>query len=159
MKTFTPALRSRPYGHRYLRAGRVVLIALVTLLVPSLLGLAIIAGASFRYVASDFDNPWTVISTIGGILLLAPVYGIFLVPFGLLLGAWAMRWGLAGWVYALGTAVALPMGIGALFGASDPTLEAWQAGVVLVPVTISHAAVMWMATRLLCPDALLDPLP
>lgn len=159
MSIFTPALRSRPFGHRQLRAGHIVKIGLITWLAPSLIGGLIIAATAVGFEPNNFDNPWTILATIGGIMLLAPLYGIFFVPLGLLLGAWAMRFGLAGWGVALLASVGLPMAVGLYFAMGDPSLEGWTAGFVFTPIVVVHAAAMWISTRLICPEALVNDLP
>lgn len=157
MSVFTPFFRSRPFGHRHLHAGAIIKVGLITWLMPSLVGALIIAATAVGFEASNFDNPWTIMATVGGIMLLAPLYGIFLVPVGLLLGAWAMRFGLAGWGVALLASVCLPMAVGWSLSLGDPMAETWTAGLVFIPIVAVHAAAMWGATRWLCPQALLQP--
>lgn len=159
MSLWHPALRSRRFGHRHLRAGHVVKIGILTLLVPAIVGGLIIVWAAPWYDVNDFDTPWAVVSAAGGLLLLAPLYGIMLVPLGLLLGAWAMRFGVAGWVSALLATSVLPVAIGAVYQWMDPTTEAVGAMAILAPVAMVHAIVMWISTRLIAPEALLEELP
>lgn len=157
MSFFSPIFRSRRFGHRLLAAQKVVLIGVITWLAPTLIGGLIFALALYGYEPNNFDNPWTVVSTIGGMMLLAPLAGIMLVPLALLVGAWAMRFGVAGWATALIVAFLAPLGIGFLMQWSDPTSGAIDAMFVFVPVSLVHGAIMWIATRWLCPEALIAP--
>lgn len=156
---FAPALRSRPFGHRYLTGRVVALVALSTWLAPAALGILLILPALLIPTLQDADGPLAMIAVSGSLLLFAPVYGVVLVPVGLLLGAWAMRFGLAGWAIALGTSICLPLAIGAVFQWADPTTDAHGAFLVMTPVAVVHAAIMWCTTRYLCPEALLIEVP
>lgn len=83
------------------------------------------------------------------------------VPLGLLLGAWTMRYGIAGWATALATAFFAPLAlaIGLAYQLLDPTAAAIGTMLVLTLSVVILAGVMWAATRLICPQALLDELP
>lgn len=159
MNFFTPIFRSRRFGHRQLTARVVILVGLFTWLAPALLGLMLVILFSAVMPTHDFDSPLAVIVGAGALLIFAPVYGVVLVPLGLLVGAWAMRFGIAGWGMAALVSVALPLGIGALVQWADATSAALGALIVLTPPVFFHAFAMWCATRYLCPDALFDRLP
>lgn len=156
MRFFTPRFRSRRFGHRQLRAGKVLLIGLITLLGPA--ALLILLGLPFLVVGTQSDNPvWAGIGTVAGLGVLSPFIGIYAVPFAMLFGAWAMRFGVAGWASALVVSALLPPALGAIYQVLDPTAAAFAPMVLLTPIVMLHAAFLWCATRWLCPDALLLP--
>ena len=105
-------------------------------------------------VQSDGPVMFEVMVMAGSLLLFAPVYGMLAVPLALLLGAWAMRFGVAGWVVAIATSLVMPGAIGAVYQALDPTSAAIGSMLLLTPVVTVHAVLLWIATRWLAPDAL-----
>ncbi len=150
----SPTFRSRKFGHRELRARQIIAIALITWLVPPLLGVVSVFLGSLL----DQGDPQGVllgILAMGSLLLFAPFYGLMAVPLALLLGAWAMQFGFAGWTVAVGTSAVLPVLIGALYQALDPTAAAMGAMLVLTPLVVIHAVILWLATRLIAPQSLL----
>lgn len=156
MKFFSPTFRSRRFGHRLLTARVVMLVGLFTWLTPALVGIIALAVFSVVLPVHDFDSPWAVVGATSGLLIFAPVYGVILVPFGLLIGAWAMQFGIAGWASALVACFVIPLAIGGLFQWVDPTGQALGALALMIPVTLVHASAMWIATRYLCPQSLMD---
>ena len=153
---FSPAFRSRRFGHRHLRASHVIKIGLATLIGPA--AILMLVGLPFLLIGVQTDN--AVLLAIGsttGLAVMSPFFGIFAVPIALLSGAWAMRFGVAGWGIALLASCCLPVGIGALFQWFDPTTTAIRAMLLLTPIVVLHAAVLWCATRWICPDALQAP--
>lgn len=156
---FCPAFRSRRFGHRQLTAGVIVKIGLFTWIVPALFGFLGVGLIALLAPMADFDSPMAIIGIATGLLLFAPIYGVMLVPLGLLIGAWAMRFGIAGWASAVVFAVLLPLVFGAFFQWLDPTTQAFGAGIMMAPVMLVHAMAMWIATRYWCPEALLNPAP
>lgn len=155
MSILSPALRSRPFGHRQLRAGQVIGIGLITWLGPAGLGALLVALTVPFAPAQNPGLLFEIIGGIGGLLVFAPIYGIMAVPLALLLGGWAMRFGVAGWAVALGTAAVLPAVIGGLYQLMDPTAAAIGSMLVLTPFVLIHAIILWLATRLIAPQALL----
>lgn len=150
---FSPAFRSRRFGHRYLSASGIVWVGLSTIIVPPILLIAL--GLPFYFVGTAFENETVqAFSAFMGLGFVAPFVSIFATPFALLLGAWAMRFGYAGWAVALLAGFLLPIMIGALSQALDPSTQAIGAMVLLSPIVLLHAAVLWVATRLFCPSAL-----
>lgn len=92
-----------------------------------------------------------------GMMVLAPFVGIITVPLALIVGMQALRLGWAGWAMALGVSVLGPIAIGALYQVFDPTAAAVGAMLALSPVFVVHGLVLWVATRLIRPEALLLP--
>lgn len=159
MKFFAPTFRSRRYGHRMLSAGVIVKVGLFTWLTPALVGALCLAITVPFAPATDFDSPWSFIGAMAGFLLFSPIYGIMLVPLGLLVGAWAMRFGVAGWASAVCFALGIPLGFGALFQLVNPSTEGLGMGLIMAPVVLVHALAMWIATRYVCPQALFPAPP
>lgn len=157
MKFFTPTFRSRRYGDRFLKARDVFLVGLVTWLTPALVGVLFLGVTVLLPPTADFDSPWAIVGIAAGFLLFSPIYGVVLVPLGLLLGAWAMRLGYAGWTSAVGSAILIPVGGGALFYLINPQTEGIGIGLIIAPVVLVHALAMWSATRYFCPKSLMDP--
>lgn len=155
MRFFTPALRTRRYGHRLLTARVVALVGLFTWLAPVVVGGILVGVSAILMPNLNGEAPWVVFPVAGGLMMLAPLYGIILVPLGLLLGAWAMRFGWAGWGIAAVASVALPLVIEAVRYWANPTGEDIGALLIMIPVVVVHAAMMWIATRYLCPESLL----
>jgi hypothetical protein len=156
MTVFAPTLRSRPFGHRHLRAGQIVLIGLATWLLPALLGgVLVVAGTLLPGSEGPGDSVGEIIMGLGGLLLFAPLYGIMAVPAALIVGTIALRVGYAGWSIALG----LPLLVAALLcvlilASGSPASElivVW----VLGGIVLIHALTLWVSTRLIAPDALL----
>lgn len=154
MTFFSPTFRSRRFGHRLLSAGVITKVGLFTWIVPALIGALGLGLSVLMAPLADFDSPWAIIGAAFGFLLFSPIYGVLLVPLGLLIGAWAMRFGIAGWASAVGFSVLAPLGFGALFQWLDPSVEHLGIGAIMVPVVLIHAMAMWIATRHLCPQAL-----
>ncbi len=152
---FSPAFRSRRFGHRHLTAGAIVKIGIVTWLGPAIIGLVLILP--FLMTGAEPEAAIAqVILSMGGLLVLAPMVGFFAVPIALLAGAWFMRFGLAGWTVPLLVTLFGPVILGLLYQALDPTAAAIGAMLLLSPIIILHAVALWIATRLFCPAALLE---
>ncbi len=152
---FTPAFRSRRFGHRHLTARALVKIGLTALLGPAAIMLAV--GLPFLLLGAQTEIPaFQVIGSFSGLAVLAPFVGIYAVPAALLLGAWAMRLGFAGWAVALLASVFLPLAIGLIYQLLDPTAAAIGAMLILSPIVALHALVLWCATRWIAPDTLLE---
>ncbi|MEM7488333.1 MAG: hypothetical protein AAF390_04325 [Pseudomonadota bacterium] len=126
------------------------LLYIVTVLSP-LAGFAVIAGLAWLPIWSDglpYDVAW-----FGTFLLYAPMFGIVLVPLGLIACAVALRMGWAGW----GTALLLPFCLLATVSA----LAAGRGGIdtvvssmaILYPIAAFHAAALWLALRWRHPQA------
>ncbi len=153
---FNPTFRSRRFGHRHLTAGAIVKIGLATLLGPAAIMLAI--GLPFLLLGAQLEIPaFQAVGSFAGLAFMALFAGIYAVPLALLLGAWAMRLGVAGWGAALLAAFFLPLGIGLIYQLLDPTAAAIGAMLILSPIVALHAIVLWCATRWIAPDALLEP--
>lgn len=151
----SPAFRSRRFGHRYLTAGAIVKIGIVTWLAPAMIGLVLLLPFLLT-----FDTPENGIAqaalSLAGLLAISPMVGLFAVPIALLLGAWFMRFGLAGWTVPLLVTMFGPVLLGLLYQALDPTAAAVGAMLLLSPIIILHAVALWIATRLFCPAALIE---
>lgn len=151
---FSPRFRSRLFGHRNLRDSKIILIGLITWLGPA--ALILLLGLPFLVAGVFNDNTiWQAITSMTGLVVLSPFFGIFAVPVALLLGAWAMRFGIAGWVSAFVASAMLPTALGVMYQVLDPTAAAIVPMLILTPIVMLHAAFLWCATRWLCPDALL----
>lgn len=151
---FSPVFRSRRFGHRQLRASHVIKIGFVTLLGPAVVVILICLPLLLLGTRSD-NEVWMVIGSFAGLAVMSPFVGIYAVPIALLLGAWAMRFGMAGWGIAVLVAALLPIGLGVIFQLLDPTSAAIGAMLILAPVVMLHGVILWCATRWICPDALL----
>ncbi len=103
---------------------------------------------------ADFDSPWAIVGVAFGFLLFAPIYGVLLAPSGLLIGAWAVRFGIARWAASLLASTVLPAVIIGIYKLMVP--EAFVFGVIAIvcPVMLVHAMAMWIVTRHLCLQAL-----
>lgn len=157
MRFFSPTFRSRPFGHRLLTSRIVVLVGLFTWLTPALFGLLMVLISAVLLPPTDYDSPWFALSAIGGFLIFAPIYGIVLVPLGLLIGAWAMRFGVAGWASMVTACIALAVVFAGLFQWLIPENQSFDGLVLFLPIVLVHAIAMWIATRYLCPQALHFP--
>jgi hypothetical protein len=155
MTFLSPRLRSRPFGHRHLTAGSIVSIGLITWIVPPIL--MIVLGLPFIFIGEAVGNQnLQGIGVISGLGIAALGVGIFAVPVALLLGAWFLRFGYAGWGAALAAGCVLPTGFGVIFQILDPTTAAIGPMLLFTPIVLLHAAVLWAATRHFCPAALLE---
>lgn len=156
MSFFTPVFRSRSFGHRFLTADIVVKVGLVTWLAPALVGLVLLGITVPLAPAMDFDSPWFLLTVLPATLLMSPIYGLLLVPLGLLIGGWAMRFGVAGWGMAALASFGLPLMIEGVRYLANPTGDDIGATLIFIPVVFLHAVMMWVATRFWCPRALLE---
>ncbi|MEX3014591.1 hypothetical protein [Gymnodinialimonas hymeniacidonis] len=131
-------------------------ISLITLLGPAAVMLAL--GLPFLLLSAQLENPaLQVLGSFAGLAVMAPFVGLYAVPLALLIGAWAMRIGLAGRGVALLASVILPLGIGVIYQLLDPTAAAIGAMLILSPVVALHAMALWCATRWIAPDTLIAP--
>lgn len=153
---FSPAFRSRRFGYRQLRALHILKIGLITLVAPA--AVMAVIGLPFLVLGSYTNNETLLaLGSFTGLAVMSPFIGIYAVPVALLLGAWAMRFGIAGWGVAVLVTGLFPTAIGILFQLLDPTAAAVGAMLILTPVVVLHGVVLWCATRWICPDALLSP--
>ncbi|PWK60701.1 hypothetical protein [Roseicyclus mahoneyensis] len=157
MAFFTPLFRSRRDGDRLLGGGQIVLIGLITWLAPALVGGSMILLITVLGMTTSPEPVAGVIGAYGGMLVLAPFVGIFVVPAALVVGMWALRLGVAGWASALIAGTGVPLAVAGLIDWSDQTAAAVMAVIALTPVIVLHVLVLWSATRWLCPDALIPP--
>lgn len=153
---FSPAFRSRRFGHRQLRASHILKIGLITLLGPAVV--MVLICLPFLLAGTRSENEvWMTIGSFIGLAAMSPFVGIYAVPIALLLGAWAMRFGMAGWGVVVLVTGLLPTALGVIFQLLDPTAAAVGAMLILTPIVMLHGAIMWCATRWICPDALRTP--
>ena len=128
----------------------------ITALGPAMAGM-VIAAISWPLLGLGESSFLEVISVAAGMLALAPLVAIYTLPLAVLVGAWAPRLGYAGWGVALSAGLCAPTLLGGLFQVLEPTTGSIGVGLLLTPFVLVHALVMWVATRWLCPETLLDP--
>lgn len=151
------AFRTLKGADQLLRFSDFAFVGLMTWLVPAVFGALIALGATlWQSTSQNYSDGAAVIGMIGGLLLMAPLVTIFIVPVSLLVGAWARRLGWAGWGMAALIAAFGPIPIVALYASAEPdplrTLAVYS-GAIAVPALL-HAAVMWSALRWKRPDVL-----
>jgi len=153
---WTPIWHSRRNGHRHLKVRPFLAVGIVTLIFPSLVTFALtlpfgslkalgdMAGTSGVAGALSFS-----LATVIFLVIFAPVLGVLLVPLAMAVLAIALRFGCAGWGVAM-VVVVLLCGTFGLVMLRDPLFT-----VLILPVALMHAMVLWGGTRLHMPNALL----
>lgn len=162
MSILSPAWRSAKAGQLALGTRQIVGIGAITLILPPMVGvMGLLIGRMFGQdmPAGDVSPAVDVALAFSALLAVSIFYGIVLVPAGLLIGALAMRVGFAGWIVAIGLSLVLPLGLGGLVRLSDPTSSAFGIMSIISPISGFYGLTMWVATRLICPRALLGGAP
>lgn len=153
-----PIFRSRRFGHRRLRGNNVIAIGFLTVLMPPIFAAAILLPIALILDWGRWTFEISNASFLGEFAILvaySPFVSFIAVPIALLLGAFALRIGFAGWGVALCTALmrSALLGFGAMRGVWSS--DSVTATSMLAMISNFHAAAMWIATRRICPDALL----
>jgi len=154
---WSPVWSSRRRGHRALGVGQIVLIGMITLIAPAVIGGLLSWGLASGFRLTGTNAPEGIL-VFWQLIVLSPLIGLFLVPVALALGYGALAFGAAGSVVALTTSCLLCLVFHASSGGLTPG-DHWESTLMLMAIVLTYSTTLWLATRLICPEALLDETP